>query len=85
MQRNTQRSLAKSPDHPQRQSPDVKILNFDTRNIQLQKYAKYLIESHVNKGFVERPAIVARNLEISFELLLFGRNHRLGQVYEWNC
>ena len=45
----------------------------------------YLVESHVNEGFVERPTIVARNLEITLELLLFGRNHRLGQVYEWNC
>ena len=46
----------------------------------------YLIKTHVNKGFVERPAIVARNLEVTLELLLFGGNDGLGQVYdEWNC
>ena len=39
-----------------------------------------LVKAHLDKRLVERPAVVARDLEVAFELLLLRGNDRLGQV-----
>ena len=56
------------------------------RNVSSQKYPTRtnLVKTHIDESFVERPTIVTRNLEVTLELLLFWRNHRLGEVYGWN-